>query len=94
MGDQDDGGVELDQVALEPLQRGDVEVVRGLVEQQQVGAGGEGAGQRDAGQLAAGEGRERALEVLGAKTEALQDRDDLVAPAVAAAGFELLLGRA
>jgi hypothetical protein len=55
--DEDDGRVEVDEVALQPLQRGDVEVVRRLVEQQQVGAGGERAGERGAGQLAAGEGR-------------------------------------
>ncbi len=61
VGDQDDGGVEVDQVALQPLQRGDVEMVGGLVEQQQVGLGGQRPGQRGAGQLAAGEGRELAL---------------------------------
>ena len=44
MGDEDDGRVEVDQVALEPLERGDVEVVRGLVKEQQVGAGGERPG--------------------------------------------------
>ena len=36
VGDEDDGGVELDQVLLQPLERGDVEMVRRLVEQQQV----------------------------------------------------------
>ncbi len=93
VGDEDDGGVELDEVALEPLQRGDVEVVRRLVEQQQVGLGRQRPSQRSAGQLAAGEGRERALGLLGAEAEPAQDREDVVAPAVAAAGFEPLLRR-
>ena len=92
VGDEDDGGVDTDEVALEPLERGDVEMVRGLVEEQQVGAGGERAGERGAGQLAAGEGRERAVGVLGAEAEAAQDFEDFVAPAVAAAGFEARLG--
>ena len=92
VGDEDDGGVELDQVPLQPLQRGDVEMVGGLVEQQQVGLGGEGAGQRGAGQLAAGEGRQGALGLLGDEAEAAQDGEDFVAPAVAAAGFQPLLG--
>ena len=68
VGDEDDGGVEAGQVALEPLQRGDVEVVGRLVEQQQVRAGGERAGQRGAGQLAAGEGRQRPLGLLGGRS--------------------------
>ena len=51
-----DGGVERLQVALEPLQRLDVEVVGRLVEEQQVGVAGQRAGQRGARQLAAGEG--------------------------------------
>ena len=49
----------VDEVALEPLERLDVEVVGRLVEQQQVGVAGQRAGQRGARQLAAGEGRER-----------------------------------
>ena len=92
VGDQDDGRVEVDQVALQPLQRGDVEMVGGLVEQQQVGLGGQRPGQRGAGQLAAGEGRELALALLGAEAEPAQHFQDLVAPAVAAAGFEPVLG--
>jgi len=38
VGDEHDRGVERDEVGLEPLERGDVEVVGRLVEQQQVGA--------------------------------------------------------
>ena len=86
VGDEDDGGIEVDEVALEPLQRGNVEMVRRLVEQQQVGAGGERAGQRGAGQLAAGEGREPAPGRLLAEAEAAEHGEHVVAPAVAAAG--------
>ena len=58
--DEHDGGVERLQVRLEPLERGDVEVVRRLVEQQQVGVARERAGERRAGELAAGERRRAA----------------------------------
>jgi hypothetical protein len=67
-------------------------MVGGLVEQQQVGLAGQRAGQRGAGQLAAGEGRERTLGLTGVEPEAAEDGEDVVAPAVAAAGFEPLLG--
>ena len=67
-------------------------MVRRLVEQQQVGAGGERAGKRGAGQLAAGEGRERAIGRLIVEAEAAEHGEHVVAPAVAAAGFEPLLG--
>ena len=63
VGDEHDRGVERLQVLLEPLERGDVEVVGRLVEQQQVGVARERAGERRARELAAGEGRERAVEV-------------------------------
>ena len=63
-------------------------MVRWLVEQQQVGLGGEDPGQRGASQLTAGEGRELALGLLGAEAEAAQHREDVVAPAITAAGFE------
>ena len=56
MGHEDDGGVERCQPVLEPLERGDVEVVGGLVEQQQVRIAREGARQRAASELAAAEG--------------------------------------
>src|SRR3954464_3530938 len=51
--------VEAEQRLLEPLERLDVEVVRRLVEQEQVGLGGERAGERGARERAAREGRER-----------------------------------
>ena len=63
MRDEDDRGVERLQLLLEPLEALDVEVVRRLVEQQQVGIAGERAGERGAGQLSAGERLERPVEV-------------------------------
>ena len=57
--DEDDGCVQPDQRPLEPLEPLDVEMVRRLVEQQQVGIAGQRTRQRRARQLAAGERLER-----------------------------------
>ena len=56
---QQEGALVVGEEALEPLHRVDVEVVGGLVEQQQVGVGEQRARQRDARELAAGQ-REQA----------------------------------
>ena len=69
MGDEHDGRVERGERLLEPLERADVEMVGGLVEQQHVGAGRQRARQRGARQLAAAERIERTLEVDVAKAE-------------------------
>ena len=61
MGDEDHRRVDRAQELLEPFERLDVEVVRRLVEEQQVGLRCEGAGQRGARELAAGERRDRAV---------------------------------
>ena len=61
MGDDDEGALELPQIALEPLDRGDVEVVGGLVEQQHVGLGEERLGEQDAQPEAARELAHRPL---------------------------------
>jgi hypothetical protein len=53
--DEDHRGVERLEVALQPLERGDVQVVGWLVEEQQVGIARERAGQRRASQLSTGE---------------------------------------
>ena len=88
MGDEDHRGVERRQLALEPLEALDVEVVRRLVEQQQVGIGGEGARERGARQLAAGERVERPVEVGVGEPEAADDRRRAVAPRPAACVLE------
>ena len=94
MGDQHDRGVEAHQCVLEPLQRRDVEVVGRLVEQQQVGRAGQGPAQRGAGQLAAGERLQRAVEVgVVAEAQAVQSERAL-APGVAAGVLEPGLGPA
>ena len=80
------------ELLLEPLEVLDVEVVRRLVEQQQVGVAGERAGQRGARQLAAGEGRQRPVEVALREAEPAQRRRRPVAPGVAAGVLEPRLG--
>ena len=70
--DEDDRGVEADERLLEPLEALDVEVVRRLVEQQQVGVGAERAAERGARQLAAGERPQRPVEVVAPRSRALE----------------------
>src|SRR5687767_11568801 len=84
MGNQDHGGIEVCQVPLEPLERGDVEVVGGLVEKEQVGIAGERARQRGAGELAAGEAAERPVELVVLEAEAVEGLDRLRTPVPAA----------
>ena len=61
-----------DEVCLEPLQRGEVEMVGGLVEQQQVGVVHEQAGEGDPGLLTARQAGRWALPVLLRHAEAGQ----------------------
>ena len=68
---------ELEQALLEHLERGDVEVVRGLVEQQQVGRLEDEPGEHRARLLAAGEPAHGRLELLGAEQEALRPAGDV-----------------
>ena len=89
--DEHDGRVERGQLALEPLEALDVEVVRRLVQQQQVGIGGERARQRGAGQLAARERVERPVEVGVPKPEPAQHRRGAVAPRPATCVLEARL---
>ena len=90
--DQDDRRVELDQVALEPLERLDVEMVRRLVEQQQIRPRGERPGQRGPGQLAAREARQRPVELGAVEAETADGGGRAVAPAIAAGELEARLG--
>ena len=91
MGDEDNGGVEPDQILLEPLHRLDVEVVCRLVEQQQLGLRGQCPGQRSAGQLAAGEALQRTVQLGLAEPEPVRRGDRHLAPAVAAGMLETAL---
>src|SRR6266545_1646355 len=81
---EDDGRVERGELVLEPLEARDVEVVRRLVEEQQVGVASERARERGPRQLAARERLERAVEVFLAEAEAAHDGADPLAPVVAA----------
>jgi len=72
VGDEDEGARELEQALLEDLEGRDVEVVRRLVEEQQVGRLEHQPGEHRAGLLAAGEPAHRGLELLGAEEEALR----------------------
>ena len=73
--DEEDGGVETAQVPLQPQRGLEVQVVGGLVEEQQVGRGGELARQRHAAALAAAQGRERAAaRGVRVEAESVQDR--------------------
>ncbi len=60
------------EVALEPLQRGDVQVVGGLVQEQQVRVARQRASERGARELAAGEALERAVQGAVGEPEAVQ----------------------
>ena len=86
--DEDDGRVDRRQLALEPLEALDVEVVRRLVEQQQVGIARERTAERGARQLAARERRELSVEVVVVKAEATQHRRGAVTPVPAAGVLE------
>ena len=92
MGHEHHRRVEAGEVALEPLQRGDVEVVGGLVEQQQGGVAGQRPRQRGARELAAGEAVERPVELLVAEAEPVQRADGADAPIPAAGVLEPGLG--
>ena len=72
MGDRDDGAVVLVQVPLEPRDRLGVEVVGGLVEQQQVGLREQQPAQRDAAALTA---RERGDVGVGGREPQRVHRD-------------------
>ena len=80
--DDDHRGVDRLQLALEPFQARDVEVVRRLVEEQQVGISAECPGQRGARELSAGEAGERPFEVGRGEAEVPRHRVQALAPGV------------
>ena len=77
VGDEDERAGELGEALLEHLERRDVEIVGGLVEQQQVGGLEHEAGEVHAGALAAREPRHRQRELLGPEEEALGPGGDV-----------------
>ena len=70
MGDEDHRGVDRLELPLEPLEVLDVEVVRRLVEEQEVGPAREDARERGPRQLPAGERPERPVELVLGEAEA------------------------
>ena len=76
------------ELALEPLEVLDVEVVRRLVEEEQVGAPGESPRERGARQLAARERAERPVEVVVREPEPANGGGRVVAPRPAAGVLE------
>ena len=83
MRDEQDRARKIGQLALEPIEALEVEMVGRLVEQQNVWLGRQGARECGAGQLAPGERRQLAVHVAVFEAEATQDRLDVHAPAVA-----------
>ena len=88
MRDDEDARVQRLQLALEPFEAGDVEVVRRLVEKEQVRVAAERACEGGACQLAAGEGVEQPVEVVVGEAEAAHDGRRPVAPGVPASVLE------
>ena len=88
--DQDVGVGIVVQIVLEPVARFEVEVVGGLVEQQQAGLLQQQFGQRDAHLPAAGELLGLALPVFLGEAEAAEDRADLRVEGVDVVDVELV----
>ena len=90
--DEQDGRLDRGQLALEPFDARDVQVVRRLVEEEEVRIAGQGTRKRRARELSAGEGGERPLEVGIGEPETADDRFGPVAPAVTTRVLEPRLG--
>ena len=91
MGDEDDAGVQRLKLALEPLEAVDVEVIRRLVEQQEIGIAAERARERCACQLAARERLEFPIQIVRRETEAADHHRRAIAPTVAAGVLDACL---
>ena len=91
MGDDDDRPLELAQEFLEPADREDVEVVRGLVEEEDIRRACEDLRQQHPELEAAGEGRERPAVDLAGEAEALEDLAGASLRGVAVVSLEGLL---
>ena len=92
MGDRDDRAVVLHQGLLDCVLGGNVKVVGGLVEDEDVGLVEEHQAQSDPGPLSSGEGGDGPFDLLSEQQEPRQELPDL-APALLAGDLqELLLG--
>ena len=77
MGHQHQRAGEFGEAVFQHFERGDVEIVGGLVEQQQVGRLQHQAGDQDARLLAAGEAGDGPVELAGVEEEALGPAGDV-----------------
>src|SRR5262249_20489511 len=80
VGDEDEAARKLGEALLEHFERRDVEIVRWLVENQQIGRLPHQARDVDAGLLTARQSSDGTLELLGAEEESLGPRRDVNAP--------------
>ena len=92
VGHEHDRRAEVADGALQPLDRAEVEVVGGLVQQQHVRLRHQGAGERRPRQLAAREAGQRPRQVLLGDPETAQDALHPRAPGVAARALQARLG--
>src|SRR5437879_7189334 len=81
VGDEDERAVEFGEAVLEDLERRNVEVIGGLVEDEEIGGLAHQARDEDAGLLAARQPADRHLELPGPAQKALGPRRDVDAPA-------------
>ena len=91
--DEDHRRVQRLELAFEPLQARDVEVVRRLVQQEQVRVPGQGACERRARELSSGERVEPPVEIRVDETEPSHGGRDPIAPPPAAGVLESCLRR-
>ena len=89
---QHDRGVGARELLLEPLQGSDVEMVRRLVQKQEIGVAGQGAGKRATRQLAAGEGVQGPVEVVLGEPEPPHDGHRPAAPVISPGVLQPRLG--
>jgi hypothetical protein len=82
VGDEDHGRVERLQLALEPLEARHVEVVRRLVEEQEIGVAAERPGKGCPRQLPSREAGKRPLEIRRREAEVAGDRVEPLTPRV------------
>ena len=69
VGDEDERAGEFEEIVFQDFERGDVEVVGGLVEEQDVGGLEHEPGDEDAGALAAGEVADGLVELFAGEEE-------------------------
>ena len=77
VGNEDEGAAEIEEILFEGLERGDIEVVGGFVQKEEVGFLEHEAGDLDAGAFAAGEFGDGLFELIEAEAEAFGPGGDV-----------------